>query len=60
MYHVLKTDGVKLFNDLLKNKIFSKQILSWNFKMNFCSQLTNENAFHSRLPRTVEISDCQW
>ena len=31
--HVLKTDDDKLFNDLLTNKIFSKQILSWNFKM---------------------------
>ena len=26
--HVLKTDGNKLFKDLLTNKIFSKQILS--------------------------------
>ena len=26
--HVLKTDGDKLFKDLLTNKIFSKQILS--------------------------------
>ena len=34
--HVLKTDSVKLFNNLLTNKIFSKQILSWNFKMKFC------------------------
>ena len=34
--HVLKTDGDKLFKDLLENKIFSKQILSWNFKIEFC------------------------
>ena len=27
---VLKTDGDKFFKDLLTNKIFSKQILSWN------------------------------
>ena len=33
--HVSKTDGDKLFKDLLINKIFSKQILSWNFKMEF-------------------------
>ena len=33
--HVLKTDGDKLFKVLLINKIFSKQILSWNFKMEF-------------------------
>ena len=26
--HVLKTDGDKLFKDLLTNKIFSRQILS--------------------------------
>ena len=34
--HVLKTDGDKLFKDLLTNKIFSKQILPWNFKMELC------------------------
>ena len=34
--HVLKTNGDKLFKDLLINKIFSKQVLSWNFKMEFC------------------------
>ena len=34
--HVLKIDGDKLFKDFLINKIFSKQILSWNFKMEFC------------------------
>ena len=34
--HVLKTDGNKLFKDLLTNKIFSKQILSWNFQMECC------------------------
>ena len=34
--HVLKIDGDKLFKDLLTNKIFSRQILSWNFKMKFC------------------------
>ena len=28
-----KTDGDKLFKDLLTNKMFSKQILSWNVKM---------------------------
>ena len=33
---VLKIDGDKLFKDLLTNKIFSRQILSWNFKMEFC------------------------
>ena len=33
---VLKIDGDKLFRDLLTNKIFSMQILSWNFKMEFC------------------------
>ena len=31
--HVLEADGNKLFKDLLTNKIFFKQILSWNFKM---------------------------
>ena len=31
--HVLKVDGDKLFKDLLTNKIFSRQILSWNFKI---------------------------
>ena len=34
--HVLKIDGDKLFKDILTNKIFSRQILSWNFKMEFC------------------------
>ena len=34
--HVLKTGGDKLFKDLLINKTFSKEILSWNFKMEFC------------------------
>ena len=29
--HVLRTDCDKLFKDLLTNKIFSKQNLSWNF-----------------------------
>ena len=33
---VLKIDGDKLFKDLMTNKIFSRQILSWNFKMEFC------------------------
>ena len=33
--HVLKIDGDKLFKDLLANKIFSRQILSLNFKMKF-------------------------
>ena len=31
--HVLKTDHVKLFTRLLTNKILSKHILTWNFKM---------------------------
>ena len=31
----LFVDGDKLFKDLVTNKIFSKQILSWNFKMEF-------------------------
>ena len=35
-YDVLKTDGVKLFTDLLTNKMFSKHILSWNFKIELC------------------------
>ena len=34
--HVLKIDGDKLFKDLLTDKIFSRQILSCNFKMKFC------------------------
>ena len=34
--HVLKIDGDKLYKDFLTNKIFSRQILSWNFKMEFC------------------------
>ena len=33
--HVLKVHGNKLFKGLLTNKIFSRQILSWNFKMEF-------------------------
>ena len=33
---MLKTDGDKLFKDFLANKMFSKKILSWNFKMEFC------------------------
>ena len=40
--HVLKIDGNKLFKDLLTNKIFSKQILSWNFKMELCLGLVWE------------------
>ena len=34
--HVLKIDGDKSFKEMLTNKIFSRQILSWNFKMKFC------------------------
>ena len=34
--HALKTEGDKLFKVLVINKIFSKQILSWNFKLEFC------------------------
>ena len=34
--HALKIDGDKLFKDLLTNKIFSRQILCWNFKMKLC------------------------
>ena len=34
--HVLKIDGNELFKDLVKNKIFFRQILSWNFKMELC------------------------
>ena len=34
--HVLKTDGDKLFKDLLIDKIFSQQILSSNFRMELC------------------------
>ena len=33
--HVLKIDGDKLLKDLLKNKIFLRPILSWNFRMEF-------------------------
>ena len=33
--HVLKTDDDELFKDLLTNMFF-KQIVSWNFKMEFC------------------------
>ena len=32
----IKNDGDKLFKDMLTNKIFPKQILSWKFKMKFC------------------------
>ena len=34
--HVLKTDGVNLLIDLLTCKMFSKHILSGNFKIEFC------------------------
>ena len=34
--HELKANCDKLLKDLLTNKIFSKQVLSWNFKMEFC------------------------
>ena len=34
--YVLKIDSDKLFKDLLTNKIFSEQVLSWNLKMEFC------------------------
>ena len=34
--YVVKIDGDKLFKDLLTNKTFSRQTLSWNFKMEFC------------------------
>ena len=34
--HVLKIDGHKSFKGLLTNKIFSRQILSWNFQVEFC------------------------
>ena len=30
--YILKTDDVKLFTDMLTNKMFSKHILSCNFK----------------------------
>ena len=33
--HVLKTDGHKLFKVCRQKKKFSKQILSWIFKMEF-------------------------
>ena len=33
LIHVSKSYGDDLFEDLLTNKIFSKQILSWNFKV---------------------------
>ena len=33
---VLIIDCTKFFKDLLTNKILPKQILSWNFKMEFC------------------------
>ena len=32
----MKTDGDKLFKELLTNQIFSRQILSWKFKMELC------------------------
>ena len=32
----VELDGDKLFKDLLTNKIFFRQILSWNFQMEFC------------------------
>ena len=31
-------DGDILLKDLLTNKIFSRQMLSWNFKMELCSK----------------------
>ena len=34
--HILKIDSDKLFKDLLTNKVFSRKILSWNFKMEVC------------------------
>ena len=34
--HVLNIDGDKLFKYLLTNKVFSRQVLSQNFKMKFC------------------------
>ena len=34
--HVLRIDGDELFKDLLTNKIFSRKMLSWNFKMKLC------------------------
>lgn len=40
--HVIKTDGGKFFKDLPINRIFSKHILSWNFKMElYLSRRTN-------------------
>ena len=33
---MFKTDGDKLFKHLLTKKIFSKQILYWNFKIELC------------------------
>ena len=33
--YVLKIDGDKSFKDLLTNKIFSRELLYWNFKMAF-------------------------
>ena len=38
--HVLKSDDDKLIKDLLINKIFSRQILSRNFKMDLCLNRT--------------------
>ena len=31
--HLLRINGDKLFKDFLTDKIFSRQILSWDFKM---------------------------
>ena len=31
--NIAKTNDVKIFTDLLTNKMFSKNILSWNFKI---------------------------
>ena len=34
--HAWETDGNKLLEDLMANKIFPNKILSWNFKIEFC------------------------
>ena len=34
--HTLKIDGDESFKDFLTDKIFARQISSWNFKMKFC------------------------
>ena len=34
--HVLKADGDKLIKNLLTNEILSKEISSWNLKMELC------------------------